>query len=58
MSGVNKAIIVGRLGGAPEIRYTQDGRAIANFSLATSEEWRDKGSGEKREKTEWKTPKN
>jgi single-strand DNA-binding protein len=51
--GVNKVILVGRLGQDPEIRYTADGRPIANFSLATSETWRDKNSGEQREKTEW-----
>ena len=50
MSGVNKAIILGRLGKDPEVRYTQDGRAIANFSVATSEEWKDKATGEKKEK--------
>lgn len=53
MAGVNKAIIVGRLGQDPEIRYFQDGSAVANFSVATSEEWRDKETGEKRERTEW-----
>ena len=53
MAGVNKAILIGNLGKDPEIRYTQDGRAVANFSLATSFEWKDKASGEKREKTEW-----
>jgi single-strand DNA-binding protein len=53
MAGVNKAIIIGRLGRDPEVRYTQDGRAIANFSVATSEEWKDKDSGEKKERTEW-----
>ena len=51
--GVNKVILVGRLGQKPEMRYTQDNSAIANLSLATSEEWNDKESGEKREKTEW-----
>jgi single-strand DNA-binding protein len=50
---VNKVILVGNLGKDPEIRRTQDGRPIANFSVATSESWRDKNSGEKREKTEW-----
>jgi single-strand DNA-binding protein len=50
---VNKVILVGNLGRDPEIRSTQDGRRIANFSLATSETWRDKASGERREKTEW-----
>lgn len=53
MSGINKAILIGRLGQDPEVRYTQDGRAVANFSLATSEEWKDKATGEKRERTEW-----
>lgn len=54
MSGsVNKVILVGNLGADPEIRRTQDGRAIANFNLATSETWRDRTSGERRERTEW-----
>ena len=53
MAGVNKVILVGRLGRDPEIRYTPDGTAVANFSIATSEEWKDKNSGEKRERTEW-----
>ncbi len=51
--GINKVILVGNLGQDPEIRYTADGRPIANFSLATSETWTDKNSGERREKTEW-----
>lgn len=51
--GVNKVILVGRLGRDPEIRYTQDGQAVVNFPIATSMEWRDKATGEKREKTEW-----
>jgi len=56
MSGsVNKVILIGHLGADPEIRHTQDGRAIANLRLATTESWRDKNSGEKREKTEWTT---
>jgi len=50
---VNKVILVGNLGADPEIRRTQDGRPIANMSIATSESWRDKNSGERREKTEW-----
>ncbi len=50
---VNKVILVGNLGQDPEIRQTQDGRPIANLSIATSESWRDKSSGERREKTEW-----
>jgi single-strand DNA-binding protein len=53
MAGINKAIIVGRLGRDPELRYTPDGTAVANFSVATSEEWKDKNSGEKKERTEW-----
>ena len=53
MAGINKAILIGRLGRDPEVRYMQDGTAVANFSIATSEEWKDKASGEKREKTEW-----
>ena len=50
---VNKVILVGNLGRDPEIRSTQDGTRIANLSLATSESWRDKNSGERRERTEW-----
>jgi single-strand DNA-binding protein len=50
---VNKVILVGNLGADPEIRHTQDGRAIANLRVATSESWRDKATGERREKTEW-----
>ena len=50
---VNKVILIGNLGRDPEIRSTQDGVRIANLSLATSENWRDKNSGERREKTEW-----
>lgn len=53
MAGINKAIVLGRLGKDPEVRYTPDGTAIANFTVATSEEWKDKNTGEKREKTEW-----
>lgn len=53
MSGINKVILVGRLGKDPEVRYTPDGTAIANFSIATSEEWKDKGTGKKQERTEW-----
>jgi single-strand DNA-binding protein len=51
--GINKVILVGNLGQDPEIRYTADGRPIATFSIATSETWKDKNSGERREKTEW-----
>ncbi|MEM5584781.1 single-stranded DNA-binding protein [Roseibium sp. AS2] len=50
---VNKVILVGNLGADPEIRRTQDGRPIANLRIATSESWRDRTSGERREKTEW-----
>jgi single-strand DNA-binding protein len=50
---VNKVILVGNLGKDPEIRRTQDGRPIANLRVATTETWRDKASGERREKTEW-----
>ena len=50
---VNKVILVGNLGADPEIRRTQDGRPIANLRVATSENWRDKNTGERREKTEW-----
>ncbi len=50
---VNKVILIGNLGADPEIRHTQDGRPICNLRIATSESWRDKSSGERREKTEW-----
>ena len=50
---VNKVILVGNLGRDPEIRFAQNGNKIANFSIATSETWRDKSSGERKEKTEW-----
>lgn len=50
---INKVILVGNLGNDPQIRATQDGREIANLSIATSESWKDKNTGEKREKTEW-----
>lgn len=50
---VNKVILVGNLGRDPEIRFTQSGQKLANMSIATSETWRDKQSGERREKTEW-----
>jgi single-strand DNA-binding protein len=53
MASVNKVILVGNLGADPEIRRTQDGRPIANLRLATSETWRDKNTGERRERTEW-----
>jgi single-strand DNA-binding protein len=50
---VNKVILIGNLGADPEIRRTQDGRPIANLRIATSETWRDKNTGERKEKTEW-----
>jgi single-strand DNA-binding protein len=50
---VNKVILIGNLGKDPEIRRTQDGRPIANLSVATSESWRDKATGERKERTEW-----
>ncbi len=50
---VNKVILVGNLGKDPEVRHTQDGKAIVNLTLATSENWRDKGTGERKERTEW-----
>lgn len=52
---VNKVILIGNVGADPEIRRTQDGRPIANLRLATSESWRDRNSGERRERTEWHT---
>lgn len=52
---VNKVILVGNVGADPEIRRTQDGRPIANLRIATSETWRDRNSGERKEKTEWHT---
>ena len=53
MSGVNKVILVGNLGRDPEAKYTPNGVAISNFSVATSEKWKDKTTGEWQEKTEW-----
>ncbi len=50
---VNKVILVGNVGKDPEVRHTQDGKTIVQLSIATSENWRDKSTGEKREKTEW-----
>ena len=52
MAGVNKAILIGNLGRDPELKYTQNGQAVANFTLATSENWTDK-NGERVERTEW-----
>lgn len=51
--GVNKVILIGNLGNEPEINYSKNGSAVANVSLATSESWKDKTSGEQHEKTEW-----
>ncbi len=53
MSGVNKVILVGRLGRDPETRRSQAGDPIVNFSMATSESWRDKATGERKDRTEW-----
>jgi single-strand DNA-binding protein len=53
MASLNRAMLIGRLGKDPEVRYTQDGKAVASFSIATSEKWKDKATGENREKTEW-----
>lgn len=53
MAGLNKVMIIGHLGRDPEIRYSQQGTAVANFSVATSEKWTDKNTGQKQEKTEW-----
>ena len=50
---INKVILIGNLGRDPEVRFSQDGKKIVNFSIATSETWKDKNSGERREKTEW-----
>ena len=53
MAAVNKVILLWNVGRDPEIRYMPDGKAVANFSLATSETWKDKTTGEKKESTEW-----
>jgi single-strand DNA-binding protein len=53
MASVNKVILVGNLGRDPEVRYSPDGGAIANFSVATTDTWKDKATGEKKENTEW-----
>ena len=53
MASVNKVILVGNLGRDPEVRYTQSGQAVANFTLATTDRWTDKQTGEKQERTEW-----
>lgn len=51
--GINKVILIGNLGRDPETRYTQSGSAVANFSVATSEQWQDRNTNERREQTEW-----
>ena len=51
--GVNKVFLIGNLGRDPEVRYTQTGTAVANFTLATTDKWRDQASGEPKERTEW-----
>ena len=53
MAGINKVILVGNLGAKPEVKYASNGNAIANLSVATSESWTDKNTGQKQEKTEW-----
>jgi len=53
MSSVNKALIIGNLGQDPDIKYTQSGSPVANLSVATSERWKDKNTGEQKEQTEW-----
>jgi single-strand DNA-binding protein len=53
MAGVNKVILLGNLGADPEVRYTTSGSAVATFRIATSEEWKDRSSGEKQSRTEW-----
>lgn len=51
--GINKVILVGNLGNDPDVKYTADGRAIANISLATTESWKDRNTGEPQDRTEW-----
>ena len=53
MAGINKAILIGNLGKDPEVRYTPSGLAVANFNIATSERWKDKDTGDMKERTEW-----
>lgn len=53
MAGVNKVILIGNLGRDPELRYTKNGQAVTNFTLATNDSWTDKTSGERVERTEW-----
>ena len=53
MAGINKVILVGNLGAKPEVKYASNGNAISNLSVATSESWTDKSTGQKQERTEW-----
>jgi len=53
MASLNKVLLIGNLGHDPEVRHTQDGKPIVNLSIATSETWRDRNTGERKEKTEW-----
>ena len=53
MSGINKVILIGHLGADPEVRYTAGGQGVANFNIATGDNWTDKNSGQKQERTEW-----
>jgi len=53
MAGINKVILVGNLGKDPDVRYTPDGKAVTNITLATSDSWTDKNTGQRQEKTEW-----
>jgi single-strand DNA-binding protein len=53
MAGLNKVVLIGNLGRDPEIRHSQQGLAVVNFSIATSEQWTDKNTGDRQEKTEW-----
>jgi len=53
MAGINKVILVGNLGAKPEVKYASNGNAIANLSVATSDSWTDKNTGQKQERTEW-----
>jgi len=53
MAGINKVILVGNLGGDPEVKYLPSGGAVTNITIATSETWKDKNTGEKQERTEW-----
>jgi len=53
MAGINRVILIGNLGSKPEIKYSSNGNALANLSVATSERWTDKNTGEKHERTEW-----